>query len=146
MLLVNASKGASTIHGVGLVAREPIPAGTRIWTFQPGFDIALTPPQLLALSPIARVHTLHYSAYNSFRRLYVLSSDDDRFTNHSEKPNTVAPGDEDPSSCRYTVALWDIQPGEELTWDYRSPWRQMNLGYPSGRPMPHEEGPGSGRP
>ncbi len=139
MLLVNASKGASTIHGFGLVAREPIPAGTRIWTFQSRFDIALTPQQLLALSPIARVQALHYGAYNSFRRLYLLSSDDDRFTNHSEKPNSIIPEDEDPSSCRFIVALWDIQPGEEITWDYRSPWRRMSLGLSPTRSLPHEE-------
>jgi SET domain-containing protein len=40
-----------------------------------------------------------------------MSSDDDRFTNHSNDPNTHMVGN-------HAVATRDIQPGEELTDDY----------------------------
>ena len=50
---------------------------------------------------------------------YILCSDDARFFNHSDTPNTesreVAGEDE-----VITVAKRDIQPGEELTDDYRT--------------------------
>ena len=39
MLLVDARAGLSEVHGIGLIAQEFIPRGTRIWTFQEGFDL-----------------------------------------------------------------------------------------------------------
>lgn len=44
----------------------------------------------------------------------MLSSDDDRFANHADDPNTANDGDE-------TFALRDIHPGEKITRGYR-PW------------------------
>jgi uncharacterized protein len=54
MLLVNAKKGPSKIHGMGLIAQEFIPAGTRIWELRPEFDTVLTEDQLQQLSPSAQ--------------------------------------------------------------------------------------------
>ena len=42
----------------------------------------------------------------------MLSSDDDRFTNHSDDPNTKCQG-------QSTFAVRDIQEGEEITNNYR---------------------------
>lgn len=54
MLLVNARVGISSIHGLGLIAQEFIPAGTRIWEFRPGFDLMFTKADLQMLSETAR--------------------------------------------------------------------------------------------
>lgn len=114
MLLVKARAGLSKIHGIGLIAREFIPQGTRIWEFRPGFDLLLTEQEVSALSPAARDQVLWYAYFNPNERVYVLSGDDDRFTNHSDDPNTGNDG-------VTTFARRDIPAGDENTWDYR-PW------------------------
>lgn len=88
MLLVNARCGPSKIHGLGLIAREFIPAGTPTWVYQPGFDVEITEEQFLKLSIPSRKQVRYYAAFLLDRRVFILSSDDDRFTNHSPHPNT----------------------------------------------------------
>ena len=43
MMLVKTRVAPSGIHGNGLFAAEPIPAGTPIWRFAAGFDQEFTP-------------------------------------------------------------------------------------------------------
>lgn len=112
MLLVNARAGASRIHGIGLIAQEPIRCGTTIWRFEPGFDLELRETDLQRLSSAARDQVHHYAYYDRSTQCYRLSSDDDRFTNRSDSPNTRLRG---PGAC----AEHDIKPGEEITIDYR---------------------------
>lgn len=112
MLLVNARVGESAIHGLGLIARQFIPAGTIVWKFIAGFDIEIQESSLESLSPAAREQVIHYAEYHAASRKFVLSSDDDRFTNHSEDPNTRS------RDC-IMYALRDIHEGEEITCDYR---------------------------
>jgi hypothetical protein len=112
MLHVQAHAGVSRIHGIGLFAGQFIPAGTIIWRFQSGFDVELTDEDFARLTPPAQKQVCHYAYSCPIGRRYLLSSDDDRFTNHSEKPNTHFV-----DGC--TVAVRDIQPGEEITTDYR---------------------------
>lgn len=111
MLLVNAKAGPSSIHRIGLIAQEFIPMGTRIWEFVPGFDVLIPEADLEHLSPASREQALYWSYFHPATRTFVMSSDDDRFTNHSDDPNTRVSGD-----C--TVGVRDIQPGEEITNDY----------------------------
>jgi hypothetical protein len=113
MLLVNAWAGRSEIHGVGLVARERIPKGTRVWEFREGFDVKLSVEQLDALSPVARAQALHYGWWEEPFGWVVVAGADDRFVNHSESPNVTWDG-------KVCVAVRDIEPGEELTFDYRT--------------------------
>jgi len=132
MLLINATKGPSQIHGVGLIAREFIAEGTRIWELNPKFDVILCPSDLESLSEAAKNQLLFYCYFDFERQLYILSSDDERFTNHSDSPNTV---DHDQEVA--TIAIVDIYPGDEITWNYRAmaPWHfdtaQPNL-------LPHQ--------
>ena len=111
MLRVNAGRGPSTIHGNGLIAGEFIPKGTTVWQFQPGFDVLIPEAKLELLSPAAREHTVYWSYFHQATKTYVMSSDDDRFTNHSDEANTQAVGN-------HTVAVRDIQAGEEITNNY----------------------------
>jgi SET domain-containing protein len=119
MLLVHATKGPSQIHGFGLIAREFIPKGTIMWEFMPNFDVAISPDEVYRLSNPARDQLLFYCYFDFDRGLYVLSGDDDRFTNHSDTPNC-----EDEPTRDATRALIDIHPGDEITWNYwlTAPW------------------------
>ena len=108
MLLVNARVGPSSIHGLGLIAHEFIPEGTRIARFAPGLDLALSQAQLEALPELAQRTFRHYSYRGIHSRKFMLCYDDARFMNHAEVPNTDG-----------SKALRDIAPGEELTYDYR---------------------------
>jgi len=115
MLLVNASAGSSNIHGIGLIAREFIPQGTKIWELNPDFDLMLDKEFLHSLPAPAQQCIRYYAYFDLGLQKYILSSDDDRFTNHSEEPNT-----EDVDGATY--AKCDIFPGEEITANY------LNLG------------------
>ena len=108
MLLVDATVGPSSIHGLGLISRQHIPAGAAISKFEPRLDLELTQAELDALPAGAKRTYRYYSFRHIHSRNYVLSFDDDRFTNHCDDPNTNG-----------RTALRDILPGEELTYDYR---------------------------
>ena len=111
MLLVNAKAGPSRIHGMGLIAQEFIPQGTEIWHFMPGFDVIIPEKFLEHLSLVAREQVFYWAYFNVATRTFVLSSDDDRFTNHSNEPNTCL--------VRGRVVTGrDIYCGEEITCDY----------------------------
>jgi len=69
------------------------------------------------LSPTAIEQVIFYAYYDSEGQFYVLSSDDYRFTNHSENPNSKNTG------AWRTIAIRDIQPGEEITWGYGPDWK-----------------------
>jgi uncharacterized protein len=112
MLLIKARVRPSSIQGLGLFAEQFIPAGTIIWRFQPGFDVAIAEEEIDQLSPAAREQVIHYACYEPHNRRFVLSSDDDRFSNHSDDPNTLQDGDT-MYACR------DIACGEEITCNYR---------------------------
>jgi hypothetical protein len=63
---------------------------------------------------------LHTHTYCSrISRHYILCSDDARFFNHSDTPNTESREVHGEDEV-ITVAKRDIQPGEELTDDYRT--------------------------
>lgn len=127
MLLVPAQCGASKIHGLGLIAQAFIPKGTPTWRFHEGFDICLTEEQFAALSPAARKQVLNYATFDVDDRTFVLGSDDDRFTNHSDDPAIRWGANDD------LVAVRDLHPGDEITCDYRDfGWTQF-FGGPKGR-------------
>lgn len=122
MLLVNARRGRSQIHGEGLIAQEFIAAGSRMWVFQPGFDQEIDEAAFAVLPDQARAYLRIYAYFNPQRRVWVFSGDDDRFTNHSDTPNTV---DRD----REVFAAHDILAGEEITADYRDLGETAFMGY-----------------
>lgn len=116
MLLVKTHIGPSNIHGTGLFADESIPKGTAVWEFKHRFDLQLTREEISSLAPPAREQLLKY-AYLEPSGVYVLCSDDARFFNHSNTPNTTALINVDGRDYR-DIANRDINPGEELTADY----------------------------
>jgi SET domain-containing protein len=112
MLLVEAYAGKSSIEGLGLIARAAIPANTCLWIMQPGFDVELTESQWRELSPMARAQVEKYTYIDIETGHYILCSDDAKYMNHSDTPNTVNRPDS-------TWTTRDIAAGEELTTDYR---------------------------
>lgn len=112
MLRVSTFVAPSPIAGVGLFAAERIPAGTAIWEFTDGVDWRLTKDELDYFPEPYRSRIRHY-VYLDESGVYVLCGDNAKFMNHSVEPSC---SDADP---RFTLAVRTIEPGEELTCDYR---------------------------
>lgn len=119
MLLVETYLSQSPRHGIGLYASKRIPKGTKIWEFTPGFDLELSVQDLAILSKPCLKRVLEYAYFNASKARYILCSDDARFINHSETPNTTDVGFGGLSEGE-TFAAVDIPPYEEITSDYRS--------------------------
>ena len=127
MMLIKSRVGTSPIHGMGLLASEPVRKGTPIWRFQKGFDHDFSPEAFAALPEIARAHTRWFCFVSKENGHVILSGDHACFINHSPTPNTGA-GDTDGMPVDATVALRDIAAGEEITCNYfeydaDTPWK-----------------------
>jgi len=126
MMLVRTRVGPSAIHGMGLLAAEFIARGAAVWRFEPGFDHDFSPEQFAALPELARAHTRWFCFVSRENGHVVLSGDHACFINHSLEPSTGAlPNAPTPVT---TVALRDIQAGEEITCNYfdydaDTPWK-----------------------
>lgn len=116
MLLIRTRVAPSRIQGLGLFTVEAVPAGAPVWRFQPGFDRALTPPEVSALPAPAREYVERYGYRRLSDGVWILSGDHACFMNHAVPPNTGMPPGQPGALC--TVALRDLAAGEELTCDY----------------------------
>jgi SET domain-containing protein len=112
----------SPIHGIGLFAAVPVPAGTIIWELDEPFDRAVDETFLASLDPVAQLQVQRYAYVDPQRRVRILCADDARFFNHAEDANCR---DAAGRGGDATEAVRDIDEGEELTWDYREqlPWQ-----------------------
>jgi SET domain-containing protein len=116
MLLVRTTVKASKIHGLGVFAAEPIAKGTTIWAFDPVLDRIIRGDELAALPDHVAEFLEHYCEYFPETDELVLSGDNDRYTNHSDDPNTAVEG---ANGTHATVlATRSIRPDEEITCDY----------------------------
>jgi uncharacterized protein len=118
MLLVPCIITFSSIHGLGLFARDKICRGTMIWKFEPGVDQIFTHDDIEKLDEEQRLILEQY-AYLTRDKEWILCGDISMFANHSELPNTFSTYNlskygEDYAAC-------DIAAGEEITWNY-SEW------------------------
>jgi SET domain-containing protein len=118
MMLIRTRVAPSAIHGLGLFTTEPVPRGTPVWRFEPGFDFAITPEQFAALPESAREHTRWFGYLDGITGNFLRSGDHACFMNHSPAPNTGAPADA--VTPVTTIAMRDLAAGEELTCDYRA--------------------------
>ena len=118
MMLVKSRVAPSGIHGLGLFAAEPIPRGTPIWRFLPGFDHDFSEGQFAALPWLARAHTRWFCFVSRENGHVILSGDHACFINHSTTANTGSPVDAPPPVT--TIALRDISETEEITCNYFS--------------------------
>ena len=112
MLLVPTYIAHSAIHGLGVFADRDICEGELIWTQMDGFDVVFDDDFVDALPPPTKSYVAVYSYRERGRQ--IMPGDNDRYTNHSDCPNTivVAGGD--------VIAAQPIPRGEEITIDYRT--------------------------
>jgi SET domain-containing protein len=120
MLLVKTKLKESATHGVGLFADQLIPAGTVIWEFTPDFDLIYAEDKIKDMSEPARSTLLQYSYLSDKTNKYVLCADNARFMNHSDDPTAMSTYPEGGHPEGIEVAVTDIQPGEEITSNYRT--------------------------
>ncbi|MES2626188.1 MAG: SET domain-containing protein-lysine N-methyltransferase, partial [Pseudomonadota bacterium] len=114
VLLIEAELRNSEIHGIGLFCREAIPRGTKVWAFNPLFDIVIDQEKLKSL-PASVITFMKMYAYRSRNTgELIVNVDLSKHMNHSDTPNLTS--DED--SNYYTVR--DLPAGTELTCDYRA--------------------------
>ena len=113
MMLVRTYLSNSTIEGVGIFAAEPIKAGEVIWRLEPKFDVFLSESDIENLPPHMRDFIERYT-YPHIRQegVLILESDNGRFMNHSDTPNT------DFTGFDKGYAIRDIAAGEEITCNY----------------------------
>eukprot|EP00054_Salpingoeca_dolichothecata_P006084 m.37266 g.37266 ORF g.37266 m.37266 type:complete len:161 (-) comp16201_c0_seq1:157-639(-) len=118
----------SAKHGKGLFATKFIPKGTIIWSFSGGKNLVGDEPnqilkreelEAMGQSDADRLRTVLWGTYlHAPTGVCIELRDGGQYTNHSDEPNLDGTNsrvaEEDMS-----VALRDIQPGEELTEDYR---------------------------
>ncbi|MFW9950639.1 MAG: SET domain-containing protein [Candidatus Thorarchaeota archaeon] len=113
----------SNIHGLGLFARILIPKGTVWWHARPQDILIISKDQFLTIEKSIKtvlvenyLHSLlTYSYYERDLDALIFCLDDSRYVNHSFNDNSGASEDEN-GFC--SVALRNIQPGEEITENY----------------------------
>jgi SET domain-containing protein len=116
MLRVKTYLDKSPIDGIGVFAAENIKAGEIVWHFVPALDKTLDIMEWFAISefghPIDRNFLRKYAFLDKQTDKLILSGDNDRFTNHSDSPNTR------PDETGDMFAIRDIKEGEEITANY----------------------------
>ncbi len=110
MLTVKTYIDKSLVHGIGLFAAEFIPKDTLIWKLNRDLDLIISQNEYDKLSTLSKEHFDWFAYYSENRGGWILCFDNAKFVNHSKTPNTYRVGD--------TIALHDIQIGEEITEDY----------------------------
>lgn len=110
MLVIETYLDKSIIDGIGVFSKNDLPKGTIIWKFNPHLDRILYGND--HRSSIEMRFLKKYAYYDIQLRHWILCVDNDRFTNHSDDPNTG------PNDAGEVYALRDIIAGEELTVNY----------------------------
>lgn len=110
MLKVKTILKQSEIHGIGLFADEFIPKGTLIFE-EDEFTVKFNNEEVQNFTE-KKVEFIKKYCYLR-DDVWYCSMDNDRFTNHSNIPNTY-------ETETFTFAAKDIQPGEEITTNYQS--------------------------
>jgi SET domain-containing protein len=116
MMMVETELRASSIHGIGVFVTERVRAGDLIWRFDSRIDRVFSDEELRHMPEQLQRFLRTYSTLHADLNLWVLCGDNGRHFNHSDTPNTrslgIAFGDD--------VAAVDMEPGTELTSDYRT--------------------------
>ena len=116
MLTVRTLLKESSIHGFGVFADENIKKGQTIWKFNALIDRIISAQEMDELPAHTAAYLAHYCEYFPQIGVFVLSGDHDRFTNHSDNPNSEVILPNGPHAS--VIASRDIAMGEEITCDY----------------------------
>lgn len=112
MLLVKTELKPSKIHGTGVFAIQFIPKNTKIGRFDDTFDRCFSPSQFDNFPIVTRSYIKHFGYFCKTDREYKLNSDNMRFFNHSDSPNTIS------DIYGNDWSKVDIDVGEEITCNY----------------------------
>lgn len=97
--------------GYGVVATKAIPKGTIVWVGDP-LDQRIPVAQVAELGPLF-AGTIDKYAWLDTQDVYILCWDISRYVNHSCDASSLSVGTFD-----FTMAVRDIEAGEEITDDY----------------------------
>lgn len=112
MLLIPTEVRPSSIHGLGLFTLVPVKAGTLIAHWSLGFDrLFISEYHIIYPDRIATDFIKHYGYQDKGDGHWHLCTDNLRFMNHADDPNTRQDIEND-------YAVRDIEAGEELTCNY----------------------------
>ncbi len=124
MMMVDTELRASPIHGIGVFVTERVRKGQLVWRFDSRIDRVFSDAELEEMPERLQRFLRIYSTLHDAQGLWVLCGDNGRHFNHSQTPNTrslgIAFGDD--------VAAEDLEPGTELTSDYRTICDAIRLG------------------
>jgi len=115
MIHIKYALKTSDLHGVGLFADQPIPAGTLVYTASPLLDLNITQEQFDSLDQKEKDEILWWGFFDEPSRKWHVDFDVSKFINHSYKATLSQDKDHDEA---YLVAMRDIARGEELTQNY----------------------------
>ena len=110
MLCVRTYLDKSEIHGIGVFATENIKKGQLIWKFQPSIDRVIE--RRTGFTVLEEEFIRTYAYFDKQLQDWILCADNDRFTNHSDYPNT------EPHDSGNVVAKVDINADDEITINY----------------------------
>lgn len=117
---VNVDVRRSEVHGVGLFATRPIQAGTRVWQFDPSMHVC-NRRALAGLQPSMLPQALYSGYLHEPSELFLWYTDGMQFMNHADEGEANVGLDYWPRlRDDHSVALRDIEAGEELREDYRN--------------------------
>lgn len=123
-MMVETELRASRIHGIGVFVTQPVRKGELIWRFDSRIDRVFSGEELDEMPEQLQRFVRTYSTFEEKLNLWVLCGDNGRHFNHSDSPNTrslgIAFGDD--------IAAEDLEPGTELTSDYRTICDAMRRG------------------
>ncbi|HZB95539.1 MAG TPA: SET domain-containing protein-lysine N-methyltransferase [Herpetosiphonaceae bacterium] len=102
----------SAVQGIGITTSTLIRAGSVVWQMDNN-DTIYSLQEIMTWTTDAREEFLKY-AFQCGEQSFALCHDIDKYTNHSCEPNLWWSSD----GTLTLVARNDIQPGEELTYDY----------------------------
>ena len=113
MIIVPTYLEKSPVHGFGVFAKELIKKGSKVWEFNPIFDVRFTDAEFERMPPSVKAEIEHHLYQPEPGGVLYYESTMGRYMNHSREPNV------DFSDVGVGWATRDIKPGEELTCDYR---------------------------
>ncbi len=113
MIIVPSYLEKSPVHGFGVFAKELIKKGSKVWEFNPIFDVRFTDAEFERLPPSVKAEIEHHLYQPEPGGVLYYESTMGRYMNHSREPNV------DFSDVGVGWATRDIKPDEELTCDYR---------------------------
>lgn len=117
MLYIKTKIGPSNIEGTGLFADEYIPKDTVLWKFTPGFDLKFSADEIKKLPEIIQRYMDRYTWLSKKSGKYCFPSDDAKYFNHSNTPNSLTTYYDDEEEV-VTKAIIDIHLGDEITENY----------------------------